>query len=73
MTILIFFGGHQLLFSHKFILSYSFHSNVACEGEILAKQLARLGAKLILSARNEAELERVKMQLTGMSFHWILV
>uniref|UniRef100_A0A2N9GVN9 Uncharacterized protein n=1 Tax=Fagus sylvatica TaxID=28930 RepID=A0A2N9GVN9_FAGSY len=33
--------------------------------EILAKQLARLGAKLILSARNEAELERVKMQLTG--------
>lgn len=34
-------------------------------GEILAKQLARLGAKLILSARNEAELERVKRQLTG--------
>ncbi|XP_059440180.1 uncharacterized protein LOC132172660 isoform X1 [Corylus avellana] len=34
-------------------------------GEILAKQLARLGAKLILSARNEAELERVKKQLVG--------
>ncbi|KAK3441255.1 hypothetical protein EUGRSUZ_B01463 [Eucalyptus grandis] len=34
-------------------------------GEILAKQLANLGAKLILSARNEAELERVKAQLTG--------
>ncbi|KAF8027789.1 hypothetical protein BT93_E0649 [Corymbia citriodora subsp. variegata] len=34
-------------------------------GEILAKQLASLGAKLILSARNEAELERVKGQLTG--------
>lgn len=34
-------------------------------GEILAKQLARLGAKLILSARNEAELERVKRQLTA--------
>ncbi|KAK3441259.1 hypothetical protein EUGRSUZ_B01463 [Eucalyptus grandis] len=32
---------------------------------ILAKQLANLGAKLILSARNEAELERVKAQLTG--------
>ncbi|XP_028770616.1 dehydrogenase/reductase SDR family member 7 [Neltuma alba] len=34
-------------------------------GEILAKQLARLGAKLIISARNEAELERVKQQLKG--------
>ncbi|XP_057977404.1 uncharacterized protein LOC131164315 [Malania oleifera] len=34
-------------------------------GEVLAKQLARLGAKLILSARNEAELEQVKNQLTG--------
>ncbi|KAJ9176090.1 hypothetical protein P3X46_011440 [Hevea brasiliensis] len=34
-------------------------------GEILAKQLASLGAKLILSARNEAELERVKKELTG--------
>ncbi|GFZ11340.1 NAD(P)-binding Rossmann-fold superfamily protein [Actinidia rufa] len=35
------------------------------EGEVLAKQLASLGAKLIISARNEAELERVKKQLTG--------
>ncbi|KAG8390729.1 hypothetical protein BUALT_Bualt01G0113700 [Buddleja alternifolia] len=34
-------------------------------GEVLAKQLASLGAKLILSARNEMELERVKKQLTG--------
>uniref|UniRef100_A0A7C9DP51 Ketoreductase domain-containing protein n=1 Tax=Opuntia streptacantha TaxID=393608 RepID=A0A7C9DP51_OPUST len=34
-------------------------------GEVIAKQLAGLGAKLILSARNEAELERVKSQLTG--------
>ncbi|XP_054800927.1 uncharacterized protein LOC129305048 isoform X1 [Prosopis cineraria] len=34
-------------------------------GEILAKQLARLGARLIISARNEAELERVKQQLKG--------
>ncbi|KAI4302068.1 hypothetical protein L6164_035285 [Bauhinia variegata] len=34
-------------------------------GEILAKQLASLGAKLIISARNEAELERVKRQLNG--------
>ncbi|XP_068661900.1 uncharacterized protein [Aristolochia californica] len=34
-------------------------------GEILSKQFARLGAKLILSARNEAELERVKAELVG--------
>ncbi|KAG2693846.1 hypothetical protein I3760_08G114600 [Carya illinoinensis] len=34
-------------------------------GKTLAKQLARLGAKLILSARNEAELEQVKKQLMG--------
>ncbi|KAF5462752.1 hypothetical protein F2P56_018734 [Juglans regia] len=34
-------------------------------GKTLAKQLARLGAKLILSARNEAELELVKKQLMG--------
>ncbi|KAM1251306.1 hypothetical protein FF1_033809 [Malus domestica] len=34
-------------------------------GEILAKQLAKLGAKLIISARNEAELERVKRELTA--------
>ncbi|XAR65793.1 Carbonyl reductase (NADPH) [Bertholletia excelsa] len=34
-------------------------------GEVLAKQLATLGAKLILSARNEAELQRVKRELTG--------
>uniref|UniRef100_A0A803L445 Ketoreductase domain-containing protein n=1 Tax=Chenopodium quinoa TaxID=63459 RepID=A0A803L445_CHEQI len=34
-------------------------------GEVLAKQFASLGAKLILSARNEAELERVKSQISG--------
>ncbi|KAL8517823.1 hypothetical protein ACS0TY_009221 [Phlomoides rotata] len=34
-------------------------------GEVLARQLASLGAKLIISARNEAELQRVKKQLTG--------
>lgn len=34
-------------------------------GEILARQLAGFGAKLILSARNETELERVKQQLVG--------
>lgn len=34
-------------------------------GEVLAKQFASLGARLILSARNETELERVKSQLTG--------
>lgn len=39
------------------------------EGEILAKQLAALGAKLIISARNEVELERVKMELTGILFY----
>ncbi|XP_010549768.1 PREDICTED: dehydrogenase/reductase SDR family member 7 [Tarenaya hassleriana] len=34
-------------------------------GEVLAKQLASLGAKLILSARNVAELERVRSELKG--------
>ncbi|KAK7394641.1 hypothetical protein VNO78_15174 [Psophocarpus tetragonolobus] len=34
-------------------------------GEILAKQLASLGAKLIISARNEVELNRVRAQLKG--------
>lgn len=34
-------------------------------GEFLAKQLCGVGAKLILSARNVAELERVKTELTG--------
>ncbi|KAJ0973029.1 hypothetical protein J5N97_020988 [Dioscorea zingiberensis] len=32
-------------------------------GEVLAKQFASLGAKLILSARNVAELERVKNEI----------
>lgn len=34
-------------------------------GEILAKQLASLGGRLILSARNIEDLERVRSQLTG--------
>ncbi|KAF3607746.1 hypothetical protein DY000_02051576 [Brassica cretica] len=34
-------------------------------GEALAKQFASLGAKLILSARNEAELFRIKSELKG--------
>ncbi|CAN6485712.1 unnamed protein product [Victoria cruziana] len=34
-------------------------------GEALAKQFASLGAKLILSARQESELERVKSELRG--------
>ncbi|XP_023546508.1 dehydrogenase/reductase SDR family member 7 isoform X2 [Cucurbita pepo subsp. pepo] len=34
-------------------------------GEVLAKQLAGLGAKLIISARDEAGLERVKNELSG--------
>lgn len=34
-------------------------------GEILAQQLASLGAKLILSSRDEADLNRVKSQLKG--------
>lgn len=38
-------------------------------GEVLAKQFASLGAKLILSARNEAELNRVKSELKGTSLH----
>lgn len=38
------------------------------KGEILAKQLASLGAKLIISARNEAELQHVKQQLKGNTF-----
>ncbi|ONK57855.1 uncharacterized protein A4U43_C09F4900 [Asparagus officinalis] len=34
-------------------------------GKVLAKQFASLGAKLILSARNLAELEQVKAELVG--------
>ena len=39
--------------------------NLNGEGEALAKHFASLGAKLILSARNEFELERVKNKLNG--------
>lgn len=38
-------------------------------GEVIAKQLAGLGAKLILSARDEAGLERVKNELSGLHFY----
>lgn len=34
-------------------------------GEILARQFVNLGAKVILSARNVAELERVKDEILG--------
>lgn len=36
-------------------------------GEALAKEFARLGAKLILSSRRPEELERVKASLSGLS------
>lgn len=36
-------------------------------GEVLAKQLATLGAKIIISARNESELERVKKQIADLN------
>ncbi|KAF3610824.1 hypothetical protein DY000_02051577 [Brassica cretica] len=37
-------------------------------GEALSKQFASLGAKLILSARNDAELFRIKSELKGTTF-----
>ncbi|KAG5549532.1 hypothetical protein RHGRI_014755 [Rhododendron griersonianum] len=57
-------GKFVLLIAKSFIcLSAPIASYVV--GEVLAKQFASLGAKLIISARNEAELERVKKLLTG--------
>lgn len=53
---------------HFFLMLYDISLQWKTPGEELAKQLAKLGAKLILSARNEAELERVRKQLTGISF-----
>lgn len=41
-------------------------------GEELAIQLANLGAKLILSARNENNLELVKEKLVNNSIHYVL-
>ncbi|XP_065874917.1 uncharacterized protein [Euphorbia lathyris] len=58
--LLILFIALSLLLFIAFLFKF-----FTSDGEILAKQLASLGAKLILSARNEAELERVKNQLTG--------
>lgn len=37
-----------------------------CTGKILADQFAGFGAKLILSARNVGELERVKDEIVSM-------
>lgn len=34
-------------------------------GEHIARVLARYGAKLVLTARNQAELERVKLACIG--------
>lgn len=51
------------------IITYCFFWHESCllqfPGEILACQLVNLGAKVILSARNVAELERVKCELVG--------
>jgi len=47
------------------LLFYLPSSITVYKGEILAQQLASLGAKLILSARDEADLNRVKSQLKG--------
>jgi short subunit dehydrogenase-like uncharacterized protein len=48
----------------SFVVFFTLFDDVY-EGVILAQQLASLGAKLILSARNEAELNQVKSQLKG--------
>lgn len=42
-------------------------------GEILANQFAGLGAKVILSARNAFELERVKSEIISKCICWYLV
>lgn len=42
-------------------------------GEILANQFAGLGAKVILSARNASELERVKSEIISKCICWYLV
>lgn len=39
-------------------------------GEELAYQLAQIGAQLVLSARRQNELERVKLECLGESLHF---
>ncbi|KAL3000695.1 hypothetical protein AAZX31_09G227400 [Glycine max] len=56
MLVVFIFVFLSFIFLYKFLTAY---------GEILAKQLASLGAKLIISARNEVELNRVRTQLKG--------
>ncbi|KAH1234944.1 Dehydrogenase/reductase SDR family member 7 [Glycine max] len=56
MLVVFIFVFLFFIFLYKFLTAY---------GEILAKQLASLGAKLIISARNEVELNRVRTQLKG--------
>ncbi|KAI4368261.1 hypothetical protein MLD38_016837 [Melastoma candidum] len=70
-TFLTAYGDFTLM-SKKHVKPHAFEDKVVWVtgasrgiGEELAKQLAGLGAKLILSARNEAELERVKQKLKG--------
>ena len=41
-------------------------------GEAVAKSFARRGARLVLSARREAELERVREGLVNAAEHFIL-
>ncbi|CAK9326016.1 unnamed protein product, partial [Citrullus colocynthis] len=47
------------------VLAEELIKNLLLIWEVLAKQLAGLGAKLIISARDEAGLERVKNELSG--------
>lgn len=42
-------------------------------GEALCRELARLGARLVLSARRHKELERVKAALTGDPAHFLVL
>jgi hypothetical protein len=54
----------------KFYVVFSKFSNLlkcflVMPGEVLSMQFASLGAKLILSARNKDELERVKQNIVS--------
>lgn len=60
-TLQLFFYWLQQLMCYVFVYDWIL-------GEALAKQFASLGAKLILSARNEAELFRIKSELKGTNF-----
>jgi len=53
-------SSFSIVFHHKQAINvFSF----VISGEVLAMQFANLGAKLILSARNKDELERVKQNI----------